>query len=765
MPLEGPNLLSFPTHPLSFPTGNPHRKEKLASKEPRRSPHPLPLVGLAMDTTASHDEVVEEGGALPSRPPPPVPHEQQQQQQDGQHDGLEEAEEEEQQQQEHERQDGQHGGSEEAEAEEEAVEGNAHQNQQAHDVGNANCDDDEEENDAMEEQGEGEEEEEESQGQDHSRAMDEEDQEEQDSVQSASVATAPGPSSSSTTTNRATYFNLVEPRSASTTTAGGQVRSRLKAMRRSVHRLGGPVYRVPAQAGTAPHSFLYGTSDFLRTASIQHQHQHLQAAVAPRTGNTGPPSKDWARLSYGGFSNPLPNGSLVADEPWVTWGPSVAKGSSVRVGGPAAPLLDYDLVQVRAAQEMQVGLGHRIEEVRGLLQQQVSAKAAGSGVGSGADGGAVATATHLPSAQQLHKDALALVCLKQQRELWARFLRWKDRSYLGGAESRGDSMTTRLAKLPDKVVVKQRTRRQTRMDIKKFEREQKKRQLEKEEAHRKKLRGYLSKIMTHREEFFRFHKAKRGDIRACGAAVKRLFENRDKKVEREKDNEEKMRLLALKNNDMDEYIRLVETTRNERLTYLIAQTDAYIVQIADMVQAEQEKVGGVASAPPVVVEEATDGLGGEDRDAGMSAKARSYYAITHRKTEEVMQPGMLKGGELKEYQLAGLQWMVSLYNNQLSGILADEMGLGKTIQSISLLTYVMEVKGNLGPFLVVVPLSTLSNWMNEFNKWAPDVLLVQYKGAPEERKQIYKEEMESGQFNVLLTTYDFVMKVGASVGR
>jgi SNF2 family DNA or RNA helicase len=40
----------------------------------------------------------------------------------------------------------------------------------------------------------------------------------------------------------------------------------------------------------------------------------------------------------------------------------------------------------------------------------------------------------------------------------------------------------------------------------------------------------------------------------------------------------------------------------------------------------------------------------------------------------------------------GLQWMVSLYNNNLNGILADEMGLGKTIQTIALLAYVMEVR-------------------------------------------------------------------------
>lgn len=65
--------------------------------------------------------------------------------------------------------------------------------------------------------------------------------------------------------------------------------------------------------------------------------------------------------------------------------------------------------------------------------------------------------------------------------------------------------------------------------------------------------------------------------------------------------------------------------------------------------------------------------------------------------------------------------MVSLYNNNLNGILADEMGLGKTIQTIALLTYLMEKKKVNGPFLIIVPLSTISNWMLEFEKWGPSV--------------------------------------------
>jgi SWI/SNF-related matrix-associated actin-dependent regulator of chromatin subfamily A protein 2/4 len=56
-------------------------------------------------------------------------------------------------------------------------------------------------------------------------------------------------------------------------------------------------------------------------------------------------------------------------------------------------------------------------------------------------------------------------------------------------------------------------------------------------------------------------------------------------------------------------------------------------------------------------------------------------------------------------QVSGLEWLVSLHNNNLNGILADEMGLGKTIQTIALLSYLIEKKKIMGPFLVIVPLS------------------------------------------------------------
>jgi len=55
------------------------------------------------------------------------------------------------------------------------------------------------------------------------------------------------------------------------------------------------------------------------------------------------------------------------------------------------------------------------------------------------------------------------------------------------------------------------------------------------------------------------------------------------------------------------------------------------------------------------------------------------------------------------------------------GILADEMGLGKTIQVIALVSFLIEVGSAEGPFLIMGPLSTVTNWMNEFARFAPKV--------------------------------------------
>ncbi|KAH0564535.1 hypothetical protein KQX54_012628 [Cotesia glomerata] len=145
-------------------------------------------------------------------------------------------------------------------------------------------------------------------------------------------------------------------------------------------------------------------------------------------------------------------------------------------------------------------------------------------------------------------------------------------------------------------------------------------------------------------------------------------------------------------------------------------------------------------------------------DDEYKTEEQTYYSIAHTVHESVTeQASIMVNGILKEYQIKGLEWLVSLFNNNLNGILADEMGLGKTIQTIALVTHLMEKKKVNGPFLIIVPLSTLSNWVLEFEKWAPSVVVVSYKGSPAGRRAI-QSQMRATKFNVLLTTYEYVIK-------
>lgn len=123
------------------------------------------------------------------------------------------------------------------------------------------------------------------------------------------------------------------------------------------------------------------------------------------------------------------------------------------------------------------------------------------------------------------------------------------------------------------------------------------------------------------------------------------------------------------------------------------------------------------------------------------------------------QPELVTGGLMRTYQLEGLDWLTSLYENGLNGILADEMGLGKTIQTISFIAFLRE-KGVNGPFLIAAPLSTTSNWVAEFKKWTPSIPVVLYHGSKQEREEIRRKRLRnpsSEDFPVVCTSYEICM--------
>ncbi len=105
-------------------------------------------------------------------------------------------------------------------------------------------------------------------------------------------------------------------------------------------------------------------------------------------------------------------------------------------------------------------------------------------------------------------------------------------------------------------------------------------------------------------------------------------------------------------------------------------------------------------------------------------------------------------GDLRPYQLQGVDWLQHLMASRLGAFLADDMGLGKTAQTIAHIT-VEHASGRMKhPALIVVPTSLIANWSSELKKFAPGLKVVVLHGMDRHRK---REEMD--QFDVVITTY------------
>ena len=166
---------------------------------------------------------------------------------------------------------------------------------------------------------------------------------------------------------------------------------------------------------------------------------------------------------------------------------------------------------------------------------------------------------------------------------------------------------------------------------------------------------------------------------------------------------------------------------------------------------ELEQKSGGMSVAEAVAQAAEEH---QDADGGVATSS-----IGAQNLRSAAQPTAVTGGVMRSYQLEGLFWLRSLYENGLNGILADEMGLGKTVQTIAFLAFLREMK-SFGPFLVVAPLSTLGNWIDEFARWTPEIRTVLYHGSPQERAELRSKELKkpgSEAFPVVCTSYEICM--------
>ena len=223
----------------------------------------------------------------------------------------------------------------------------------------------------------------------------------------------------------------------------------------------------------------------------------------------------------------------------------------------------------------------------------------------------------------------------------------------------------------------------------------------------------------------------------------------------EKHREEEKNKLALKiKRENENFMKDIEQGRQERLKFLIKQTEIFAHfliggKAEDNSKNKKSEKGSKRKSISHANKTNTDIelIDDEDND--------DIYEQEKTITRLYSQPSILVGGKLTNYQLDGLNWIISLYERGLNGILADEMGLGKTIQSIAFLAYLKQFQKKNGYFLVVVPKSTMPNWSRECKLWCPRLNVVVLNPVKEEREETL-ELISQHKFEVVITSYEGV---------
>uniref|UniRef100_A0A8C0AB40 Chromodomain-helicase-DNA-binding protein 1-like n=1 Tax=Bos mutus grunniens TaxID=30521 RepID=A0A8C0AB40_BOSMU len=141
----------------------------------------------------------------------------------------------------------------------------------------------------------------------------------------------------------------------------------------------------------------------------------------------------------------------------------------------------------------------------------------------------------------------------------------------------------------------------------------------------------------------------------------------------------------------------------------------------------------------------------------LQSKSRAE-ALRARVQEQDLRQWGLTGIHLRPYQLQGVNWLAQCFHCQNGCILGDEMGLGKTCQTIALFIYLAGRLNDEGPFLILCPLSVLSNWKEEMERFAPGLSCVTYAGDKDKRACLQQDLKQESRFHVLLTTYEICLK-------
>ena len=120
-------------------------------------------------------------------------------------------------------------------------------------------------------------------------------------------------------------------------------------------------------------------------------------------------------------------------------------------------------------------------------------------------------------------------------------------------------------------------------------------------------------------------------------------------------------------------------------------------------------------------------------------------------------------GQLRPYQVKGFSWLAFLRQFGLGTCLADDMGLGKTIEFIALMLYLREKKLVHAPTLLICPMSVVSNWKMEAERFAPSLKVMVHHGPDRASEGTF--EKEAKRHNLVITTYALAHRDGEFLSK
>ncbi|KAG2030306.1 SNF2 family N-terminal domain-containing protein, partial [Suillus americanus] len=145
----------------------------------------------------------------------------------------------------------------------------------------------------------------------------------------------------------------------------------------------------------------------------------------------------------------------------------------------------------------------------------------------------------------------------------------------------------------------------------------------------------------------------------------------------------------------------------------------------------------------------------------------------------ITQPLLVEGGEMKDYQLQGLAFLIYMYKNGMNCILGDGNSFilsfyfirrddlprngpwknttgPSSLWTLSLFAHIQENEpGRHDPHLIICPLSVLSSWQNEAARWVPSLRVFRFHSTQSERGRLKNSvRNDKMKFDLCITTYE-----------